>query len=132
MTESISREHFQLQRSLKLLDDVASGAVGNELEARSLRDLQIIQADAGFLRCNFIVPAHASDINGNWHAGAIATIIDSVGATAIYSVCQHVKVTVNFNIQYHSTAKIQVNLLALLKSYFSSWVRLVINGNKDY
>ncbi|XP_039045884.1 uncharacterized protein LOC120185850 [Hibiscus syriacus] len=81
--ESISQAHnFQLQRSLKLLHGVANGAVGYELEARSLRD-------------------------GNWHAGAIATIIDSVGATAIYSVCHKVKVTVNFNIQYHSTAKIQ-------------------------
>ncbi|KAE8662987.1 putative Major facilitator superfamily protein [Hibiscus syriacus] len=106
--ESISQAHnFQLQRSLKLLHGVANGAVGYELEARSLRGIRVIQADAGFLHCKFIVPAHASDINGNWHAGAIATIIDSVGATAIYSVCHKVKVTVNFNIQYHSTAKIQ-------------------------
>ncbi|KAE8718392.1 putative Major facilitator superfamily protein [Hibiscus syriacus] len=105
--ESISQAHFQLQRSLKLLHGVANGAVGYELEARSLRGLRVIQADAGFLRCKFIVPSHASDINGNWHAGAIATIIDSVGATAIYSVCHNVKVTVNFNIQFHSTAKIQ-------------------------
>ncbi|KAE8705133.1 proline-rich receptor-like protein kinase PERK1 [Hibiscus syriacus] len=105
--QSIARTHLQLQRSLKWLDEVTNGAIGYELEARSLRGLQVIKAQTGFLRCSFIVPATASDMNGNRHIGAIATIIDNVGGAAIYSTGHHLKVTVNFNIQYHSTAKIQ-------------------------
>ncbi|KAE8696078.1 putative Major facilitator superfamily protein [Hibiscus syriacus] len=104
---SIAQTHLQLQTSLKWLDDVTNGAIGYEIEARSLRGLQVIEAQTGFLRCSFIVPAHASDMNGNWHVGAIATIIDNVGGAAIYSTGHHLKVTVNFNILYHSTAKIQ-------------------------
>ncbi|KAK8664272.1 hypothetical protein V6N13_084070 [Hibiscus sabdariffa] len=99
--------HLQLQRSLKWLDDVRNGAIGYELEARCIGGLQVTKAQTGFLRCDFTVPAHASDMNGNWHAGAIATLIDVVGGAAIYSTGHHLKVTVNFNIQYHSTAKIQ-------------------------
>ncbi|XP_022777175.1 uncharacterized protein LOC111318578 isoform X1 [Durio zibethinus] len=103
MEESI----LQMQRSLKWLQDVTTGAIGYELESRTLQGLQVIRAQRGFLRCSFIVPTHASDVNGNWHVGAIATIIDNVGGAAIYSIGDHLKVTVNFNISYYSTAKIQ-------------------------
>ncbi|TYH48602.1 hypothetical protein E1A91_D10G076800v1 [Gossypium mustelinum] len=105
--QSMTMMHLQLQRSLKWLDDVTHGIIGYELESRSLAGLQVIEARTGFLRCNFIVPLLASDINGNWHVGAIATIIDNVGGAAIYSTGHHLKVTVNFNITYYSTAKIQ-------------------------
>ncbi|KAH1048057.1 hypothetical protein J1N35_038841 [Gossypium stocksii] len=105
--QSMAMMHLQLQRSLKWLDDVTNGIIGYELESRSLAGLQVIEARTGFLRCNFIVPILASDINGNWHVGAIATIIDNVGGAAIYSTGHYLKVTVNFNITYYSTAKIQ-------------------------
>ncbi|PPR91462.1 hypothetical protein GOBAR_AA29225 [Gossypium barbadense] len=99
--QSMAMMQLQLQRSLKWLDDVTNGIIGYELESRSLAGLQVIEARTGFLRCNFI------DINGNWHVGAIATIIDNVGGAAIYSTGHYLKVTVNFNITYYSTAKIQ-------------------------
>ncbi|PPD80229.1 hypothetical protein GOBAR_DD22837 [Gossypium barbadense] len=120
--QSMTMMHLQLQRSLKWLDDVTHGIIGYELESRSLAGLQVIEARTGFLRCNFIVPLLASVISllflifrlfqnfkfkGNWHVGAIATIIDNVGGAAIYSTGHHLKVTVNFNITYYSTAKIQ-------------------------
>ncbi|XWS18984.1 hypothetical protein CRYUN_Cryun32bG0091800 [Craigia yunnanensis] len=103
MEESI----VQIQRSLKWLEDVTTGAIGYELESRTVRGLQVVQAERGFLRCNFIVPDLASDVNGNWHVGAIATIIDNVGGAAVYSIGDRLNVTVNFNISYYSTAKIQ-------------------------
>ncbi|XP_022777176.1 uncharacterized protein LOC111318578 isoform X2 [Durio zibethinus] len=87
MEESI----LQMQRSLKWLQDVTTGAIGYELESRTLQGLQVIRAQRGFLRCSFIVPTHASDVNGNWHVGAIATIIDNVGGAAIYSIGDHLK-----------------------------------------
>ncbi|XVE52070.1 hypothetical protein DITRI_Ditri02bG0091500 [Diplodiscus trichospermus] len=104
MEENILR----ILRSLKWLQDVTTGAIGYELESRALRGLQVIQAQRGFIRCNFTVPTFASDLNGNWHVGAIATIIDNVGGAAVYSMGDRLNVTVNFNISYYSTAKIQV------------------------
>ncbi|KAK9030805.1 hypothetical protein V6N11_032216 [Hibiscus sabdariffa] len=47
-----------------------------------------------------------SRIDGNWHVGAMATLIDDVGAAAIYSVADHVKASLDFNISFHTTAKI--------------------------
>ncbi|KAE8673794.1 hypothetical protein F3Y22_tig00111772pilonHSYRG00144 [Hibiscus syriacus] len=71
--ESNLRAHFQLQKTLKLLHYMTTGAYGNEIMARSLRgfqliqvgarSLQLIQVDASFLLCNFIVSAYASIIS---------------------------------------------------------------------
>ncbi|XWS20261.1 hypothetical protein CRYUN_Cryun31cG0085500 [Craigia yunnanensis] len=97
----------QMQRSLKWLQDVTTGAIGYELESRTLQGLQVIRVHKGFVCCNFTVPTQATDVNGNWHVGAIATIIDNVGGAAVYSIGDHLNVTVNFNISYYSTAKIQ-------------------------
>ncbi|OMO54049.1 Thioesterase superfamily [Corchorus capsularis] len=96
-----------LERSLKWLEDVTTGAIGYEIESRTLQGLQVVRFVPGFVRCHFTVPIHASDVNGNWHVGAIATLIDNVGGAAIYTISDRVKVTVNFNISYYSTAKIQ-------------------------
>ncbi|MBA0568176.1 hypothetical protein Golob_005685, partial [Gossypium lobatum] len=35
------------------------------------------------------------------------TLIDDVGAAAIYSVADHVKASLDFNISFHSTARTQ-------------------------
>ncbi|KAK8618839.1 hypothetical protein V6N13_132818 [Hibiscus sabdariffa] len=96
-----------LQKSLKWLQDLSKGNISHELEALTLKGLQILHAQKGSLRCSFIVPTHASDPYGNWHVGAMATLVDDVAATAVYSVAGHAKVSLDFSISFHSTAKIQ-------------------------
>ncbi|XVF86647.1 hypothetical protein PTKIN_Ptkin18bG0059200 [Pterospermum kingtungense] len=83
----MEEREVKVQRALKWLQDITKGAIGYEIETRTLQGLE--------------------DVNGNWHVGAMATIIDNVGAAAIYSAGDSVKLTVNFNISYYSTAKIQ-------------------------
>ena len=111
-----TQEISWVERSLKWLEDASTGAIGYELESRTLQGLQVVRFEQGFVRCNFTVPSHASDVNGNWQVGAIATLIDNVGGAAIYTISDRVKVTVNFNISYYSTAKIQVSLFFFLRS----------------
>ncbi|KAG4124949.1 hypothetical protein ERO13_D10G069533v2 [Gossypium hirsutum] len=96
-----------LQKSLKWLRDLSKGNISHELEALTLEGLQIVHAQKGSIHCNFIVPTRASDPDGNWHVGAMATLIDDVAATAIYSVVDHVKLSLDFSISFYSTAKIQ-------------------------
>ncbi|KAL1147956.1 hypothetical protein V6Z11_A10G092000 [Gossypium hirsutum] len=96
-----------LQKSLKWLRDLSKGNISHELEALTLEGLQIVHAQKGSIRCNFVVPTRASDPDGNWHVGAMATLIDDVAATAIYSVVDHVKLSLDFSISFYSTAKIQ-------------------------
>ncbi|KAK8292004.1 hypothetical protein V6Z11_D06G093300 [Gossypium hirsutum] len=47
------------------------------------------------------------DPDGNWEVGAMSMLIDDVRAAAIYSVPDHVKASLDFNISFHSTAWIQ-------------------------
>ncbi|XWS18983.1 hypothetical protein CRYUN_Cryun32bG0091700 [Craigia yunnanensis] len=96
-----------LQKSLTWLQDISQGTIGHGLETRALEGLCITQARKGFIRSNFIVPSLASDSEGNWHAGAIATLMDVVGAVAVYTVANRVITSVDFSISYYSTAKIK-------------------------
>ncbi|XP_062008405.1 uncharacterized protein LOC133725249 [Rosa rugosa] len=98
-------EDEKLQKSKKWLHDLSTGAKGiNELEALTHVGLQVMNARKGFFRCNFIVPDHLSDQDGNWHVGAIATVIDDVGAATVYSTVGDVK-SVDFTISYYSRVK---------------------------
>ncbi|KAJ4851348.1 hypothetical protein Tsubulata_048597 [Turnera subulata] len=46
------------------------------------------------------------DSNGNWHVGAIAASIDIIGLLAVYSFVNDARISTNFSISYHSTAKL--------------------------
>lgn len=94
------------QKSRKWLEDMSNG-LSHELEALTLGGIQIEDAQKGLIRCRFLIPKHLSDKDGNWHAGAIAVLIDDVAAATICSVLGLIKVSVSFNISYFSTAKIQ-------------------------
>ncbi|XP_057459393.1 uncharacterized protein LOC130750025 isoform X1 [Actinidia eriantha] len=98
------------QRSQKWLKDMSKGIVSHEIEAITLQGLQIELAQKGLIRCKFVVPEHLSDRDGNWHVGAIAVLVDDVGAAAIFSYVGHIKASVGFNVSYLSTAKISGSL----------------------
>ncbi|CAL5361343.1 unnamed protein product [Camellia sinensis] len=99
-------EDHRPQQAQKWLEDMSNGLC-HEIEALTLEGIQIEHAEKGLVRCKFIIPRHLSDRDGNWHVGAIAVLIDDVGAAAICSAVGHIQVSVNLSISYHSTAKIQ-------------------------
>ncbi|KAK4841524.1 hypothetical protein QYF36_005836 [Acer negundo] len=99
-----------VQKSVRWLQGLTLGMIGQELEALTHAGLQIVEVREGFIRCNFIVPSHLLDEDGNWHDGAMATLIDSIGGAATHSFAGHVKTSVDFNISFYSTAKIQEEL----------------------
>jgi len=79
------------------------------------------------------------DADGNWHVGAMATLIDDVGGAATYSVADHVKATLDLNISFYSTARIQVSFsftmnLKLYSVFMGFWIenRLSSNGRKKW
>ncbi|XP_061359341.1 uncharacterized protein LOC133303448 [Gastrolobium bilobum] len=96
-----------LQHSIKRLSDLSDGTVQQEFEAITTKGIRLLEARKGFLHCSFIVPNTVSDENGNWHVGAIATLIDIIGSLAIYSFFPRFSVSVDFCISFYSTAKIQ-------------------------
>ncbi|OMO54052.1 Thioesterase superfamily [Corchorus capsularis] len=100
-------EDESIRKSQKWLMGLSEGSLSHQLEAIAMEGLQILHSQKGFIRCNFVVPSRASDADGNWHVGAMATLIDDVGAAAIYSLVDHVKASLDFSISFYSTAKIQ-------------------------
>ncbi|XP_050234000.1 uncharacterized protein LOC126682387 isoform X2 [Mercurialis annua] len=100
-------ETQRVKMSIKWLEDLSNGITSNEIEAYSLGGLQIVEAEPGFIRCNFVVSDRISDGNGNWQMGAMATLIDDVGAAAICSFAGEIKASLDFNISFYSTAKSQ-------------------------
>ncbi|XP_010249657.1 PREDICTED: uncharacterized protein LOC104592146 isoform X1 [Nelumbo nucifera] len=77
-----------------------------EIEKLSVKTLQIVRFQKGLILAYFTVPKHLCDRNGNWQAGAIATLIDIVGSAAIASLDGVLKVSVDFSISYFSTVRI--------------------------
>lgn len=75
-------------------------------DSMAIAGLQVLTAQQGRILCNFVVPKRLTDKDGNWNAGAIATLIDDVGAMAIASVTGQINVSISFDISYFSTAKI--------------------------
>ncbi|KAM7480472.1 hypothetical protein LguiA_028685 [Lonicera macranthoides] len=88
------------------IEEVAEG-VGLELEVLTLQGLKVQLAHKGLLRCNFLIPDRLSDKDGNWHVGAMATLIDNIGAVvAVSSFGKIVKASVDSNFSFYSTPKI--------------------------
>ncbi|RZC90539.1 hypothetical protein C5167_029672 [Papaver somniferum] len=59
------------------------------------------------IQCNFVVPKSLSDRDGNWRVGAITTLIDLIGASVIHTIHGNIHVSVDFNISFFSTVKVQ-------------------------
>ncbi|KAB2024544.1 hypothetical protein ES319_D06G093400v1 [Gossypium barbadense] len=75
---------------LSMFSDECQPVISHELVALTLESPLIVVAQ--------------KDPDGNWEVGAMSTLIDDVGAAAIYSVADHVKASLDFNISFHSTA----------------------------
>ncbi|CAI0423196.1 unnamed protein product [Linum tenue] len=72
-----------------------------------MKGIRIAESRKGFLRCHFVVSNLITDPDGNWEIGAMATLIDAVGVTAVYSLIRHLKGSVELSISVLSTAKAQ-------------------------
>ncbi|PPD95637.1 hypothetical protein GOBAR_DD07336 [Gossypium barbadense] len=101
-------ENDSLQTSLAWLRDILQGKIGHGFDTRVLQGLRVIHAEKGFMRFDFVVPKSVSDIDGNWNVGALASLVDLLGAVTIFSFANRVVTSVDFSVSYYSTAKIQV------------------------
>ncbi|XP_057854204.1 uncharacterized protein LOC131064186 isoform X3 [Cryptomeria japonica] len=77
----------------------------NIYEGFVFRGLQIDQLQEGRALCTFKVPPRLVDGNGIWPARVIMSLVDNVCAAAIMTCDKPVKVSVDYNLSYFSTAK---------------------------
>ncbi|WOL16527.1 acyl-coenzyme A thioesterase 13 isoform X1 [Canna indica] len=79
-------------------------------EGFALRGIRVDNIRPGFLFCTFRVPPRLTDADGNLSPGAIANLVDEVGAAAIHSEGLHMKVSVDMCISYLLAAKVDDEL----------------------
>ncbi|WCJ40647.1 Acyl-coenzyme A thioesterase 13 [Euphorbia peplus] len=97
-------EHERVKISSKWLQIMSTHS--HELEALSTRGLKIMEARQGYILCSFVISNRIADENGNWEVGALATLIDDVGVTVVYSLVGYLKVSLDLTVSYISPAKI--------------------------
>ncbi|KAL6874679.1 hypothetical protein ACP4OV_013344 [Aristida adscensionis] len=93
--------------------DNGGGADHRAFNALPLSGVRVALAERGRALCSLRVPAHLTDAEGNWHAGAIAAAADDVCAAAILSVEGIIKVSVHYDISYFSPAKLHRGTVAM-------------------
>lgn len=106
MVEKEMEEHF-LEVTKKWIKDMAEGTSCHEIGALTSKGIQFVKAHKGFLLCDFIIHDGLLDENGNWHASAIATLVDVIASCTTYTFTPSQHVTLDFSISYYSPAKVQ-------------------------
>ncbi|KAH0449743.1 hypothetical protein IEQ34_020435 [Dendrobium chrysotoxum] len=95
---------------------------GELFDAIPLTSLRLTFTGSGRALCSYRVHASVADGEGNWHLGAIATVIDDIGAAAIMSAVGEIKISVDFSISFFSRAKIGVRFFYFLSSVSLVWL----------
>ncbi|XP_042486563.1 uncharacterized protein LOC122066790 isoform X4 [Macadamia integrifolia] len=103
----MGNEAIFMEEANKWLEELGRRRFSQDIQYTSLKGLQIVQAQKDSLLLNHILHKEFADRTGNCHVGAIACIIDAVGAVAIATYTGDLKVSVDFNISYFSTVKIE-------------------------
>ncbi|KAF8025602.1 hypothetical protein BT93_F2443 [Corymbia citriodora subsp. variegata] len=122
----MENEGDEVERTVRWLEDVASGVLKREFEFLTLQGLRVVRARKDSFLCRFVVPDRLSDRDGNWHVGAMATLIDDVGAATVYCATGtgHVKATLDFSVSYLSTATLSLSLSLSLAVHTCDCCRL--------
>nr|GEV98094.1 thioesterase superfamily [Tanacetum cinerariifolium] len=76
----------------------------------TLRGIRVDRFHPGFVSCSFTVPPRLTDRNGNMAVGAIANLVDEIGATMVYEKDVPMNVSIDMSISYLSTAKLNDEL----------------------
>ncbi|RZC75637.1 hypothetical protein C5167_051122 [Papaver somniferum] len=96
-----------IQIAKEWLESTARGQTGREIDRQALQNLYSLHVQKGLIQCNFVVPKSLSDRDGNWRVGAIASLIDLIGASVVHTIHGNIHVSVDFNISFFSTIKVQ-------------------------
>ncbi|KAI3750141.1 hypothetical protein L2E82_20767 [Cichorium intybus] len=84
-------------------------------EEFNLRGIRLDRFQPGFVSCSFTVPPRLTDRNGNLAVGAIASLVDELGASVVYEKDVPMNVSVDMSISYLSTAKLNDELEIIAK-----------------
>uniref|UniRef100_A0A803KRN6 Thioesterase domain-containing protein n=1 Tax=Chenopodium quinoa TaxID=63459 RepID=A0A803KRN6_CHEQI len=81
----------------------------------TLRGISVDRVEPQLVVCSFKVPPRLTDRNGNLASGAIANLVDELGAVVIYREGLPMNVSVTMSISYVSTANVDVCVTSILE-----------------
>ncbi|OVA17678.1 Thioesterase superfamily [Macleaya cordata] len=103
----------------------------------ALGSIRVDRVEPGLVSCTFKVPPRLTDGSGNLSKGAIASLVDEIGAAAVHVDGHPMKVSVDMSISYLSTAKANDELeitsrgLGQKRGYFGTIVLLKNKGTGE-
>ncbi|KDP37259.1 hypothetical protein JCGZ_06315 [Jatropha curcas] len=98
-------EEERVKISKKWLQQLSKGN-GSPIDGLTSDSLKVVQAQKGLIRCRLVVSERQADGDGNWHVGAMATLVDNIAGATVHSFAGQIRPTLNFNMSYYSSAKI--------------------------
>ncbi|KAL4559984.1 hypothetical protein LXL04_032132 [Taraxacum kok-saghyz] len=101
-----------------------------QLDGLALQGIRVDRVERGVVRCDFVIPDHLSDENGNWNVGAMSVLIDDMAAGAVFSYCGGNLATVDFTMSFYSTAKEELQIEANVVGEKGNLVSVVIDIKK--
>ncbi|KAI7748403.1 hypothetical protein M8C21_008157 [Ambrosia artemisiifolia] len=72
----------------------------------TLRGIRVDRFQPGSISCSFTVPPRLTDRNGKLAVGAIANLVDEIGAVMVYEKDVPMNVSIDMSISYLSTANL--------------------------
>ncbi|KAI5072885.1 hypothetical protein GOP47_0012991 [Adiantum capillus-veneris] len=91
-------------------------------EGITLKPLKVEVTEPGRFVCSFRVPTHLTNSLQVLHQGVISSLVDNVGAAALVTVDGRVRVSVDLNVSYTSSAHIddEIEVDAMVSKYTTS------------
>ncbi|KAE8666719.1 UPF0503 protein [Hibiscus syriacus] len=93
------------------------GFEGSFYEDFAVRGILVDRVESGFVSCTFKVPPRLTDKSGNLATGAVANLVDEVGATIVQveGLSLTMNVSVDISISFLGTAKLNDELEIISK-----------------
>ncbi|PON42768.1 HotDog domain containing protein [Parasponia andersonii] len=76
----------------------------------ALRGIRVDRFEPGLVACTLKVPPRLTDRNGRLASGAIANMVDAVGASVVHAERLPMNVSVDMSISFQSTAKAELEI----------------------
>ncbi|XP_049410048.1 uncharacterized protein LOC125873197 isoform X1 [Solanum stenotomum] len=120
----LTQEESDRVSSLDFLP-LRTGAEFSFYECYALRGIRVDRLESDRVFCTFKVPPRLTDREGKLAAGAIANLIDAVGAGCVNVGGHPVNVSVDMSISFHSSAKIDILLYAFFLGYLQDELEII-------
>ncbi|PON62793.1 HotDog domain containing protein [Trema orientale] len=105
-----SQEESEIVSRILAIPSHRPGVDSSFYDDFALRGIRVDRVEPGLVVCTFKVPPRLTDRNGRLASGAIANMVDVVGASVVHAEGLPMNVSVDMSISFLSTAKDELEI----------------------